>query len=221
MIKTLIKKETSMTNPYAAYGEFTRLYRSIQGLYTLPIGIGILFSACQRLGIRGFGDTGDLGIALGMIAFTGIVWFFTRRYYDRAFGKVEPVPYTLRQELSIFGTIAGFVVTIVIEALLSRSNVFLPVSLLELVIGIAYVYTGKTTSRGYYTITGAGSILFAFTPLLTGAGLRDSLWGSFGIAFTLYLGGMIVITSLLDHFRLVRGFRQLSGGAHFVKDGPR
>jgi hypothetical protein len=200
--------------PYDRYSSFTRAYKSLQGLRSLPLGIFFLLTGLQLLGVSWLGKQGDCSITLPLLLVCIAAWFFIGRYYERRFGRVEPVPPDLKGELKIYLFPAILIAVIILENVLFRSGILLPISLIELTIGIGWIYAGRICSRWYYTLMGILMAAFSFIPLLTGTTVANPVFGTFGIVSTFFFGAAIIITSLLDHLRLVNGFHPLNGDDH-------
>jgi hypothetical protein len=201
-------------NPYDRYRTFTRAYISLQGLRSLPIGLVILIVGLQRLGVNWVGKQGDCTITLPLLLIAIAAWFLIGRYYDHTFGKIEPAPVPLQEQRKMVAIPLILIAAIIIEIVLFRLDRLPPVSLIELTLGGAWIYFGWKTSRWYYLWSGVLSVLFSFSPLLTGNPASSPMFGSFGIAYNLFLGGAVVVTSLLDHLRLASSFQPLNGGSH-------
>jgi hypothetical protein len=200
--------------PYDQYSRFTRAYKSLQGLRSLPLGIFFLLMGLQQLGVTWLGEQGDCTITLPLLLACFAAWFLIGRYYARTFGNVELDMPDLKGELKIFIFPVILIAVIILENVLYRIGIPLPVSLIELTLGIGWIYAGRITSRWYYTLMGVLTVAFSFIPLLTDTSVGSRMFGTFGIAFTFFFGAAIIITALLDHFRLVGSFTPMNGDDH-------
>lgn len=190
----------------------TRYYSELQGLRMLPIGFFFLIIAVQWLEVLPWlGKQGDLTAILPLLIIAIALWYWLGRWYDRSFGRVEP----LRGGLASAGSIALLVLLIgilVLENVLFQRNLDPPVSLLGLFISVIFLYSGVETRRWYFVLSGALLSFASLLPWIMGVGIGDSLYGSIGIIFMGLLGMIFIISGLLDHLRLVRSFEAAQGG---------
>lgn len=195
--------------------QFTQHYPELQGLRMAPLGLFFLVSAVQRLGIFPWlGEQGDLTITLPLLILAFALWFWIGRYYERTFGKVEPLRKGSRS--AIVGILVPLVLVgvIILENVLYRNNAAPPFSFIGLTVGAAYLYMGLVSQRWYYTVTGVILLAASFLPWIMGVGLGNPTFGSLGTVYQFLWGGLILLNGLLDHFRVVRAFDETRGGLH-------
>jgi hypothetical protein len=200
--------------PYEKFSDFTRAYKSFQGLRTLPLGIFFLIVGLQALGVTWFGKQGDFSITLPFFLASLISWRLIGRYYDHMFGKVEPIELDLKGELKSYILPAIIFAAIILEIVLGRFGIMVFVAPVALTFGIWWIYFGWTRSRWYYTLAGILLTFFSFTPLLSLLPIGDPVFEPLGIASALSFGTAIIFIALLDHFRLVSTFSQKNGDNH-------
>jgi len=180
----------------------------------IPFGVFILAIAPRDLGSNWLGGPGDCTFTLPMLLAAGGLWFLIGRYYKNTFGKVTPQTSPGRQVLESTGLGVGLVAVIVIENLWYRAWPGLPVSPIGLALAGLYLFLGVRDRRWYYTVFGGAMGIISLLPLFLGTTVGDPIFGTFGLVFSLVYGVGLVLTGLLDHFRLVRMLRPLDGGSY-------
>lgn len=195
--------------------QITRDYPSLQGLRALPLGLFFLVIAMQRLEmLPWFGGEGDLSFTLPLLAVVIGLWFWFGRYYENTFGKVEPLRKSIRSTVLNIAFPIGFVGIIILENRLYASNGGPRISLIGLVLGATFLYSGWMSQRWYYSLAGIVLLIASFLPWMIGVGIENPVYGSMGIIHLFLLGGIILLTGLFDHFCLVRAFARTQGGFH-------
>lgn len=195
--------------------KITRLYPALQGLRALPLGLFFVVIALQRLDMLPWiGREGDLSYTLPLLVVVFGLWFWTGRYYERTFGKVEPLPRSISSTILTFVVPIAFIGILVLENVLYANGVGLPISLVGLGLGAAFLSSGLISQRWYYSLAGVVLLIVSFLPWLVGVGIENRVYGSMGIVQMIFLGGTILLTSLIDHFYLLRAFGKFRGGLH-------
>lgn len=195
--------------------QITRHYPELQGLRVVPLGLFFLVIALQRLNLLPWiGPEGDLSYTLPMMLLVFGLWFWIGRYYERNFGKVEPLRQDDRYRFWSTVFLVGFVGIIILENVLYRSHLGLPVSLIGLALGGAYLSVGLASQRWYYSLAGAVFLIASFLPWIMGVDLGNRMYGSLGIVHLFLLSGTLLVCGLYDHFRLMRAFTRSQGGLH-------
>jgi hypothetical protein len=166
----------------------------------------------QRLEVFPWLVEGDLSITLPLFLLVLALWFSLGRYYDRTFGKVEPVSNRGCFTAAAIVPLVVFIAIVVLENVLYRLNVGMPFSLIGVGMGLMFLYFSRKTLRWYHTAAGALLTFAGFLPGLLGVGLGDPIYGSIGVLFLILLGTVIFFSGLLDHLLLVRGFPIMKGG---------
>ena len=186
----------------------TKLYPRLRGLRAIPWGIYILFSATDT-GAR-LPNTNFL-MSLLPIFIAWILEWPIGRYYERAFGKVQPTPD--QQYYEKIGSVILMVAIPVASSVDATANP--PISLLLLIPTIIYLSNGLTSHHARYYLGAAllcacASIL----PLLLSMPVSELYFtGPYSRASMVALGSLMIILGLFDHLLLIRALKPLPQGS--------
>lgn len=182
-------------------------YQVFPGLRALPFGLVFALSGLQKLEVIPWPSHPAAESTLKLVWPLAIVlWFVADRYYERRFGKVEPLE--KRGPVSVVNTALpiAILVVVVVEEVLFLRGMSPPFSMVDLCFGLMFLVGGISTRRWDYILAGPVLIIAAFLPLIMGVPLSDPKFGSPGGAYLTLLGTFVVVTAILDHIRFVRTF---------------
>ena len=151
---------------------------------------------------------------LPLFILCGFLWVWIGRYYERTYGKVEPIADRTRKRMAEIGLVGGLIGVIVLENVLFYGGTYLPVNLTGLAIAVIFLLTGVKTHRWYYTFSGLVMLVVSCLPLIFGTGAGDPLVGTGGLLFEILFGLVILMVGILDHLRLVRAFHPTQEAGH-------
>ncbi len=182
----------------------TKLYPRLRGLRAIPFGIYILFSVTGA-GARLLNTNSLMPLLLIFVAC--ILEWPIGRYYERAFGKVQPT--SDQQYYEKIGSVILMVAIIVAISVDTAANP--PISLLLLIPTIIYLSNGLTSYHARYYLGAALLCAFAsILPLLLSVPVSELYYtGPHSRAFMVALGSLMIILGLLDHLLLIRTLKPL------------
>jgi hypothetical protein len=187
----------------------TRYYSSLQGLIMIPIGIWLLLLALTRQ--LGWSRPGDCTFSLPALLLSILGAYFLWRYYQRRFGEVKAGG-KLAPKTGLF-TIVSLILYFAFMVLLSIDQEYtrnFPVSLALVTLGLWFdiiPFFSEGQRRHYFVIGG----IITFIAFLPASGLmtKQQLLGGSGSWAVALVGLGYCVGGLLDHWLLVRLFRQL------------
>jgi hypothetical protein len=188
------------------YRSAVRSYPALQGFRIIPIGLLFLIFPLQNLNLPVLGRQGNCTITLPLLLVAIASWFWIGRYYEKNFGKVEPLLDHDRRFITVPITLLVFIAAVVLEVVLSRNHLALPFSLVEFLVALAALYVGIKTRRWYYSLAGFLLGIACFLPLILAVDVGDPIFGEFGVFFNILYGLAIIFVGVLDHLRLLSYF---------------
>ena len=188
------------------YRTIVRSYSGLQGLRIIPLGLLFLIFPLQLLDLPLLGAQGNCTITLPLFVVAIGSWFWIGKYYEKTYGKVEPLVDHRKQTATIVITLIAFIAVIVLENVLFRNHLGPPFNLMEFAAASAALYAGIKTRRWYYTLWGGLIGVASFLPLILGVGIGDAVFGDGGVVFDILFGLTIIMVGVLDHLRLARYF---------------
>ncbi|HEY3343437.1 MAG TPA: hypothetical protein VGJ97_00825, partial [Anaerolineaceae bacterium] len=153
--------------------------------------------------------------AVPLLFVTILLWVGAGKYYEKTFGFGEPRADQVRKVitgllLALF--YAGF---FLIETNAAGGGLRpYPVSLSGIFVGILFIGIGRSSHRVYYQAFGLLLAGESLLPIFIGRTLSDPVFGALGLLFGITFGLGLLVISIVDHIRLVRGFHPLHGGSH-------
>ena len=176
----------------------TRYYGMLQGLKALPFGLLVIALAMR--------DMGASGVATVLLLAALVLFSVTGRYYAKHYGSVKVHSRSAAiRETVIFLLVA--VIVIVMENML-----LFPFSLIGTGVAVIFFVLGIKMKTYYYLPLGGILLIVSFLPWVLGVPLTDRMYGSLGFVLSMTIGAVIIIAGLLDHLRLVRAMKSISGG---------
>ena len=196
------------------YRNAVRSYPGLQGLRIIPLGLLFLIFPLQLLNLPVLGRQGNCTITLPLLVAAIVSWFWIGKYYQKTFGKVEPLVDHKRLYVQGAITVILVIAVIVLENVLFRNRREPPFNMIEFIVALAALYAGIKTQRWYYSLGGLLMGAASFLPLILGVGAGDFIFGEFGACFDILYGLLIILIGILDHLRLVKYFQPEGAGAH-------
>ncbi len=186
----------------------TKLYPRLRGLRAIPFGIYGLFLATNA-GARLLNTNFLMHLLPLFIAW--ILEWFIGRYYERAFGKVQPTPD--QQYYEKIGSVILIVAIFVAVSVDTAANP--PISLLLLIPTIIYLRNGLTSHYARYYLGAALVCAFAsILPLLLSAPVSELYYtGPHSRTIWVVFGSLTIILGLFDHLLLMRTLKPLPQGS--------
>ena len=194
------------------YRSAVRSYPALQGLRIIPIGLLFLIFPLQNLNLPVLGRQGNCTVTLPLLLAAIASWVWIGRYYEKTFGRVEPLAGRDRLPAAGLITLMIFIAAVALEFIIFRSHIDPHFSLIEFTASVAILYVGIKTRRWYYSLAGILIGIASILPLILAVRLSDTIFGEFGVIFCVLYGLSIVFVGALDHLRLVRCFQPKGAG---------
>lgn len=186
----------------------TRNFSALQGLKMLPFGLFMLALAARDFGWGFLGQEGDCTYTLPLFFVVLALVYLTSRYYDQAFGSVKEIDHSTSAFISA-AYLFVLLLVIVVEVQLNP-----PVSLVALLLASTLLFVGIKKQRPYYTFFALVMVGISFLPLIQNTSLENPYYGSLGGFAKLAIGMIWIAAGLIDHVKLVRIIKQVSGGVN-------
>ena len=184
----------------------TGSYGELQGLRKLPVALFVL--VVSLIYFVWDPAPGNLDGLILIVPGVAAAWWLSRRigrYYDAAFGQVQPIPRSRRDRIE-----AIVLALLAYGAFCLDTMALVPVSVLGMAMAVTMLYEWWKAGRfrTHYLVAAA---LFVVVALLPSIGvLSDVLIRRGGAWFILVLLGAIgVIVAILDHLLLARTLKPL------------